>query len=214
MHIAASVGYFIRIYYDARNHKHKTMQWHLVGFSSLRICYFRFKFFLCREGGGRIYFVIFAPTTLIRTVFCGIQNVGSRLGNLRIVVPFKLTQTSSEAAQLLRRAFLQESIVPFVKLTSHLHSMPRARRIKIYLLPSYASVQYKMTYLILWFISKFFKDFCNKKVHIIIFNFYWMCSELCLHNSYIKSYTHGSVHRNSVLIRSNKMQQHAGIYLL
>ena len=25
---------------------------------------------------------------------------------------------------------------------------------------------------------------------------------------------HGSVHRNSILIRSNKMQQHAGIYLL
>ena len=27
-------------------------------------------------------------------------------------------------------------------------------------------------------------------------------------------YIHGSVHRNSILIRSNKMQQHAGIYLL
>jgi len=27
-------------------------------------------------------------------------------------------------------------------------------------------------------------------------------------------YIHGSVHRNSVLIRSNKIQQYAGIYLL
>ena len=27
-------------------------------------------------------------------------------------------------------------------------------------------------------------------------------------------YIHGSVHRNSVLVRSNKMQQYAGIYLL
>jgi len=27
-------------------------------------------------------------------------------------------------------------------------------------------------------------------------------------------YIHGSVHRNSILIRSNKMQQYAGIYLL
>ena len=27
-------------------------------------------------------------------------------------------------------------------------------------------------------------------------------------------YIHGSVHRNSVLIRSNKMQQYAGVYLL
>ena len=27
-------------------------------------------------------------------------------------------------------------------------------------------------------------------------------------------YTHGSVHHNSILIRSNKMQQHEGIYLL
>ena len=27
-------------------------------------------------------------------------------------------------------------------------------------------------------------------------------------------YIHGSVHRNSILIRSNKMQQYSGIYLL
>ena len=27
-------------------------------------------------------------------------------------------------------------------------------------------------------------------------------------------YIHGSVHRNSILVRSNKMQQYAGIYLL
>ena len=27
-------------------------------------------------------------------------------------------------------------------------------------------------------------------------------------------YIHGSVHRNSILIRSNQMQQYAGIYLL
>ena len=27
-------------------------------------------------------------------------------------------------------------------------------------------------------------------------------------------YIHGSVHRNSILIRSNKMQQYVGIYLL
>ena len=30
----------------------------------------------------------------------------------------------------------------------------------------------------------------------------------------MESYIHGSVHRDSVLIRSNKMQQYAGIYLL
>ena len=30
----------------------------------------------------------------------------------------------------------------------------------------------------------------------------------------LKLYIHGSVHRNSILIRSNKMQQYAGIYLL
>jgi hypothetical protein len=29
-----------------------------------------------------------------------------------------------------------------------------------------------------------------------------------------KFYIHGSVHRDSILIRSNKMQQYAGIYLL
>ena len=29
-----------------------------------------------------------------------------------------------------------------------------------------------------------------------------------------KFYTHGSVHRSSILIRSNKMQHYAGIYLL
>ena len=29
-----------------------------------------------------------------------------------------------------------------------------------------------------------------------------------------KFYIHDSVHRNSILIRSNKMQQYAGIYLL
>ena len=32
----------------------------------------------------------------------------------------------------------------------------------------------------------------------------------CCHQFYI----HGSVHRDSILIRSNKMQQYAGIYLL
>ena len=31
---------------------------------------------------------------------------------------------------------------------------------------------------------------------------------------YIFFYIHGSVHRNSILIRSNKMQQYAGMYLL
>ena len=32
--------------------------------------------------------------------------------------------------------------------------------------------------------------------------------------SVIEFYIHGSVHRNSTLIRSNKMQQYAGVYLL
>ena len=33
--------------------------------------------------------------------------------------------------------------------------------------------------------------------------------------AYIKKfYIHGSVHRNSILIRSNKMEQYAGFYLL
>jgi len=31
---------------------------------------------------------------------------------------------------------------------------------------------------------------------------------------YIYFYNHGSVHRDSIIIRSNKMQQYAGIYLL
>ena len=31
---------------------------------------------------------------------------------------------------------------------------------------------------------------------------------------FVEFYIHGSVHRNSILIRSNKMQQYAGIYLL
>ena len=30
----------------------------------------------------------------------------------------------------------------------------------------------------------------------------------------LQFYIHGTVHRNSVLIKSNKMQQYAGIYLL
>ena len=33
-------------------------------------------------------------------------------------------------------------------------------------------------------------------------------------NPPLNVYIHGSVHRNSILIRSNKMQQYAGIYLL
>jgi hypothetical protein len=33
-------------------------------------------------------------------------------------------------------------------------------------------------------------------------------------NKFIAFYIHGSVHHNSILIRSNKMQQYAGIYLL
>ena len=30
----------------------------------------------------------------------------------------------------------------------------------------------------------------------------------------VEFYIHGSVHRNSILIRSNEMQQYAGVYLL
>jgi len=37
-------------------------------------------------------------------------------------------------------------------------------------------------------------------------------ADLALHTEYF--YVRGSVHRDSVLIRSNKMQQYAGIYLL
>ena len=33
-------------------------------------------------------------------------------------------------------------------------------------------------------------------------------------HQYLQFYVHGSVHRNTILIRSNKMQQYAGIYLL
>ena len=33
-------------------------------------------------------------------------------------------------------------------------------------------------------------------------------------NNKLFLYIHDSVHRNSILIRSNNMQQHAGIYLL
>ena len=35
-----------------------------------------------------------------------------------------------------------------------------------------------------------------------------------LKNKHFQFYIHGSVHRNSILIRPNKMQQYAGIYLL
>jgi hypothetical protein len=46
-----------------------------------------------------------------------------------------------------------------------------------------------------------------------------ICSFLCVGRWWLKtdklsSYIHGSVHRDSVLITSNKMQQYAGIYLL
>ena len=45
-----------------------------------------------------------------------------------------------------------------------------------------------------------------------IYNKYVNCMHCEQHIS--KFHIHGSVHRNSILIRSNKMQQCAGIYLL
>ena len=56
----------------------------------------------------------------------------------------------------------------------------------------------------LWFISLRLTDFsvlCGMTV-------------LLVSNDLEKFYIHGSVHRNSILIRSNKVQQYAGIYLL
>ena len=38
--------------------------------------------------------------------------------------------------------------------------------------------------------------------------------DCCVTELYSIFYIHGSMHHNSILIRSNKMQQHAGIYLL
>jgi hypothetical protein len=40
------------------------------------------------------------------------------------------------------------------------------------------------------------------------------CSFICVKTSDFVFYIHGSVHRDSILIRSNEMQQYAGIYLL
>ena len=37
---------------------------------------------------------------------------------------------------------------------------------------------------------------------------------LCTDTHRCKFYIHGSVHRDSILIRSNEMQQYAGVYLL
>jgi len=42
----------------------------------------------------------------------------------------------------------------------------------------------------------------------------WDFHEIQCANYPHKFYIHGSVHRSSILIRSNKMQQYAGIYLL
>ena len=59
-------------------------------------------------------------------------------------------------------------------------------------------------------------DFCN--IHALCFfevymDFVRIAQLRGLHAS-DEFYIHGCVHRNSILIRSNKMQQYAGIYLL
>ena len=41
-----------------------------------------------------------------------------------------------------------------------------------------------------------------------------MTYSVCVHIGIFCIYIHSSVHRNSIIIRSNKMQQYAGIYLL
>ena len=50
---------------------------------------------------------------------------------------------------------------------------------------------------------------------IFLFHFYFIFDKKILHKTHVVCfYFHGSVHRDSVLIRSNKMKQYAGIYLL
>ena len=47
-----------------------------------------------------------------------------------------------------------------------------------------------------------------------LFLYYVMACQLMNSMKFFFIYIHGSVHRNSILIRSNKIQQYAGIYLL
>ena len=53
---------------------------------------------------------------------------------------------------------------------------------------------------------------------LMTFDYYKKCNEYSNEQKYqsiLKAfYIHGSVHRDSVLIRSNEMQQYAGVYLL
>ena len=57
----------------------------------------------------------------------------------------------------------------------------------------------------------------GKRLHICVV-FEVLCLIVAIffffNNLSVDFYIHGSVHRNSILIRSNKMQQYAGIYLL
>jgi len=53
----------------------------------------------------------------------------------------------------------------------------------------------------------------NYRIHEFMYVFYRQVTEAHRHQLY-QFYIQGSVHRNSILIRSNKMQQYAGIYLL
>ena len=68
------------------------------------------------------------------------------------------------------------------------------------------------SYYILWYWQRGNHILGDVRVHIL----YTMISDRRFRNyCFFKNiYIHGSVHRNSILIRSNKMQQYAGIYLL
>ena len=85
-------------------------------------------------------------------------------------------------------------IVSFTKIDSEqARSIRNCKNIKYKLLRTNAAI---------WYNEKCRKQSTNIKKEIFIEHF--------LHLFYI----HGSVHRDSILIRSNKMQKHAGIYLL
>jgi hypothetical protein len=84
----------------------------------------------------------------------------------------------------------------------------------------------KLGYLILWIVCKMSTQFswCSYGLLVcylcvLMHNCLFACcigwlANGCLDHWLIFFYIHGSVHRNSILIRSNKMQQYAGIYLL
>ena len=62
--------------------------------------------------------------------------------------------------------------------------------------------------------SYVFKFNCRNQYDIICIKILMYFTLVSIKYWYIEFYIHGSVHRNSILISSNKMQHYEGIYLL